>query len=79
MSLDHKGYQVYPAAQQLKNEDGSPGKWYGNAAILKWKGDEGPLVLPMSWIQPLFATEQEAKLYAFSAAKDMIDSGRCKI
>lgn len=79
MGFKHKNYEVFPAAQQLLNEDGLPGEWYGIAAVVRWRGNDGPLVLPVSWYPPTFATGREAEEYAAAAARDMIDSGRCKI
>jgi len=48
MGFAYKGFEVYPAAQQLLDEDGTLGMWYGIASIVKWKGVAGPLVMPVS-------------------------------
>ena len=74
----HREYDVFPAGQQLKNEDGSPGKWMALSSVIRWHGDE-MLLVPVSWYPPEFDTEQEAVRYAAAAAKEMIDAGRCKI
>lgn len=71
-------YNIFPAGQLLKNEDGSPGKWMALACVIRWRGDE-VLAVPVSWYPPEFDTEQAAVTYAAAAAKEMIDAGRCKI
>jgi len=75
----HKGYDVFPAGQQLRNEDGSPGRWVALASVIRWRGDE-VLAVPVCWYPPPdFETEQAAATYASHAAREMIDAGRCKI
>ena len=74
----HSAYDVFPAGQQLKNEDGSPGKWMALACVIRWRGDQ-VLAVPVSWYPPEFDTEQAAVTYAAATAKEMIDAGRCKI
>ncbi len=74
----HGSYDVFPAGQQLKNEDGSPGKWMALASVIRWRGDQ-VLAMPVFWYPPGFDTEQTAAAYAATAAKEMIDAGRCKI
>jgi hypothetical protein len=57
----YKDYEIYAAAQQLRNDDGSPGGCYAFASVLRCVGSHGPLVLPVSWYPArTFATEQEA-------------------
>ncbi len=75
----HGDYDVFPAGQQLCSQDGSPGTWMALASVIRWRGNEPPLVLPVSWYPPAFDTELAAAAYATSAAKEMIDAGRCKI
>jgi len=72
-------YDVFPAGQQLINQDGLPGEWMALASVILWRGDQSPLVLPVSWYPPAFDTEQAATAYATTAAKGLIDGGRCKI
>ena len=74
----HGGYDVFPTGQQLLNEDGSLGKWMALASVVRWRGDQ-VLAVPVSWYPPAFETEQTAAAYAATAAKEMIDEGRCKI
>lgn len=74
----HGQYEVFPAGQQLRNEDGSLGKWMALACVVRWRGDK-VLTVPASWYPPTFDTEQAAAAHAASAAKSMIDVGRCKI
>jgi len=74
----HGGYDVFPAGQRLRNEDGSLGKWMALASVIRWHGDE-VLAVPVSWYPPAFDSEQTAAAYAVTAAKEMIDAGRCKI
>lgn len=74
----HKDYDIFPAAQQLRNDDGSPGKWMPLASIVRWRAQE-VLAVPVTWYPPGFDNEQEATTYAASAAMAMIDAGRCKI
>lgn len=76
--VKHGGYDVFPASQQVKNADGSEGKWMALASIVRWQSDQ-VLALPVSWYPPEFDTEQAAVEYAASAAKEMLDAGRCKI
>jgi hypothetical protein len=71
-------YDVFPAGQQLKNTDGSAGKWMALASLIRRQGSQ-VLALPVSWYPPEFDTEHAATEYAISAAKDMLDTGRCKI
>ena len=71
-------YEIFPAGQQLKNNDGSPAKWMALACIVHWKGNEVQAI-PVSWYPPDFDTEQAAGTHAAAAAKEMIDAGRCKI
>jgi hypothetical protein len=76
----HGSHDVFPAGQQLKNEDGSLGRWMPLACIFRWQGNEQPLSVPVSWYPPeLFDTEEEAVTYAAAAAREMIDAGRCKV
>jgi hypothetical protein len=77
-AFKHSDYDIFPAGQQLKNEDGSLGKWMALASIVRWKGSELQVV-PVSWYPSKFDTEQAACTYAAGAAKEMIDAGRCKI
>ena len=74
----YSDYDIFPAGQQLKNQDGSLGKWMALASIVRWKGNEVQVV-PVSWHPSEFDTEQAACIYAANAAKEMIDAGRCKI
>lgn len=74
----HRDYDVFPAGQQLRNEDGSPGRWMALACVIRWRGSD-VLAVPVSWYPPEFDTEQDAIAYAVAAARDMIDTGRCKI
>jgi len=74
----HGPYSVFPAGQQLLNEDGSPGEWMALASVIRWRGDE-VLAVPVSWYPPTFPTEEAAAAYAVNAARQMIDAGRCKI
>ena len=74
----HGNYDVYPAGQQLRNEDGSIGKWMALASVVRWSGDK-VLSVPVSWFPPLFDTEEAAARHAAIGAKEMIDKGRCKI
>jgi hypothetical protein len=76
----HNGYYVYPAAQQLRKDDGSPGDWYGIASIVRYRGNEPPLFESLHWgPPPTFMTEQEAKDYAVVRVRAMIDEGRVNI
>lgn len=77
-SFKYSGYEVFPAGQQLRNEDGSLGKWMALACVMHWQGEE-VLAVPVSWYPPEFETEQAAATYAAHAAREMIDAGRCKI
>lgn len=77
-SYRYRNYDVRPAGQQLRNEDGSEGKWMALASIIRWDENE-VLAVPVSWHPPEFETEQDAKKYAAVAAREMIDAGRCKI
>ena len=77
-SYKYGNYDVRPVGQQVRNEDGCEGKWMALATIIRWNGDE-VLRVPVSWYPPDFETEQEAKIYAAMAAKEMIDAGICKI
>lgn len=74
----HNNYDVFPAGQQLRNDEGSQGKWMALACVVRWQGEE-VLAVPVSWYPPEFETEQEAAAYAAHAAIEMIDAGRCKI
>ena len=74
----HGGYDVFLAGQELRNNEGVPGKWMALACVIRWRGDEF-LAVPVSWYPPDFDTEQAAITYAAVAAREMIDAGRCKI
>lgn len=74
----HKDYEIFPAAQRLLNEDGTPGEWMALASVIRWQGKD-VLAVPVSWYPPTFPTEQAATAYAATAAKNMIDAGKCKI
>lgn len=74
----HGDYDIFPVGQQLRNEDGSPGKWMALASIVRWRGDE-VLALPVSRYPPMFESERVAAEYATVAAMEMVDAGRCKI
>lgn len=78
INFKHNGYEVFPADQQLKNEDGSPGQWLPLASVVRWQNSE-VLALPVTWYQTVFASKEEAEAYALRAAIEMIDSGRCNI
>lgn len=77
-NFQHKDYVIFPAGQQLKNEDGSPGLWTALASIVRWQNGE-VLAVPVSWYPPAFESKEEAETYASEAAIGMIDSGRCNI
>lgn len=76
--FQHGGYDVFPAGQQLRNEDGSQGKWMALASVVRWRNKE-VVAVPVSWYPPAFDTEESAVAYAAVAAKEMIDAGRCNI
>lgn len=76
--IKYRDYEIFPAGQQLRNQDGSPGKWMALASIVRWHSKE-MLAVPVSWYPPEFDTDQAASTYAEAAAKTMIDAGRCKI
>lgn len=71
-------YDIYPSGQQYKNEDGSLGKWKARAEIVRSGGNKD-LLVPVTWPNPEFGTEQEAQRFAMVAAKELINSGRCEI
>ena len=73
--ISHDGYDIFPAGQQLRNQDGSPGQWMALASIVRWQNDK-IMAVPVSWYPPEFETELAAETYAASAAKQMIDAGR---
>lgn len=77
-SYKYGNYDVRPVGLQLKYKEGCEGKWIALATIIRWNEDE-VLRVPVSWCLPEFETEQEAKIYAAKAAKEMIDAGLCKI
>ena len=76
--FEHGPYVVFPVGQQLRNEDGTPGKWMALASVTRWSGAQ-VLAVPVSWYPPPFDTEAEAADYAARAAREMINAGRCKI
>ena len=69
-------YGIFPGAQQLSTEDGSPAKWAARATVIRWQSGE---VVPVSWPSPEFDSKQAALAYAVNGARAMIDSGRCAI
>jgi len=77
-SLMHGDYEIFPAGQQLRNDDGSPGEWIALASIIRWRGEE-VLALPVSWYPPTFSTQQKAAEHARDAAISMINANRCVI
>lgn len=80
--IRYGSYDIYPSGRLLRNEDGSPAKWMACAQIIRWSGSEAPPVLILGWDPPKFPefdVEEEARKYAAVAAKQLIDSGQCKI
>lgn len=77
--IRYRNYDIYPSAQPLRKEDGSPAKWMARAEIIRWSGNTAQPVLVQQWLPPEFPefdTEQEARKYAAIAAKGLIDSGQ---
>jgi hypothetical protein len=71
-------YDIFPAGQQLTNQDGSVGKWMALACVVRWQSDN-VVAIPVSWYPPAFDTEHAAATHAAHSAKEMIDAGRCTI
>jgi hypothetical protein len=76
MVMKNGMYGIFPGAQQLRTEDGSPGKWAARATVIRWQSGE---VMPVNWTSPEFESKQAALAHAVNGARAMIDSGRCTI
>jgi hypothetical protein len=74
---NYGSYTVYPVGQQFRHKDSLAEKWMAKATIIREDANE-VLAVPVSWYQPEFETEQDAKIYAAVAAKEMIDAGLVK-
>jgi hypothetical protein len=77
--MKYRDYEVSPAGQQLRNDDGTPGRWLPRALVLHWRGNDAPPTVQVSWYAPDFDTERAAANYAAAAAKRLIDTGRCQV
>ena len=52
--MKYRDYEVSPAGQQLRNDDGTPGRWLPRALVLHWRGNEPPPTVQVSWYAPEF-------------------------
>jgi hypothetical protein len=71
---NHKGYEVFPAAIQLRNDDGTGGDYYPTATVARWLAAERVSV-PYSWHDHRFKSADEARAFAAHAAHDLIERG----